>query len=339
MNPNDPIETVWGLFQPPQASQIAWMVRQPEIMGGGLSSLAQMRAFADRYKTDCYFTPNPVVPGFGRRPSSAHVAYVRCLLIDLDPCVETIQIGGAEAQRRNSGSIVGRDISPTNPRDAVSRLLWTGIEERVISYAQNLLGLELHPDRIDSGRGRQLWLRFEPTPVVSQEEKSLWRTAIGAFLYRLDQDCGDLGGFRVDTSCSDLPRLVRLPGTINSKTGNRAGFYGEPGQVHQGFGEALLERFGVPPAPKPRPSGGDWRRSYHLLSARAKRFFADGWAEPGRHSAAFAAAASMKNDVGAGYDITERMVLLGAMKCSPPLDPHEARRCTRNAFKEDLIGS
>jgi hypothetical protein len=53
--------------------------------------------------------------------------------------------------------------------------------------------------------------------------------------------------------------------------------------------------------------------------------------EPGRHSSAFAAAASLR-DLGASYEVTERAVLLGAGKCSPPLGEYEAKRCVRNAF-------
>ena len=298
-----PIETVWRLFVPPTPeTRLAWGARLPRFIGGAVAEEVQWRNFAARYghSNDCYFTPNPVVGEFYRRPSTEHVAFIRCVVIDLDPV---------------QGSI------STEP------------ERSIIEHAQDLLGLDLHPDRIDSGRGRQLWLRFEPFPVSTQEEKQRWRGAVGTFLNRLDQNTGIVGGCRIDTSCCDLPRLVRLPGTINTKTGRVAQFL-EIGQSDPRVREAILSRFGMESTPQhgTRSNGGsDWRHNAHWLSGRAKWFIYHGVSEPGRHSAAFAAASSMK-ELGASLEATEAAVLRGAERCSPPLSEYEAKRCVRNAF-------
>ena len=315
------IEITWRLFQPPEGTWLAWMSRRPEIVGGRLDSLAQMSALAARYGRDSYFTPNPVVGDFGRRPSTVHVAYIAAICIDLDPVAEN-------STSVRHGEMVGLG-------DRLHK-----IERTVIEHAQDILGLELHPDRIDSGRGRQLWLRFEPFPVTTQEEKLRWRTAVGNFLHRLDQSAGIVGNMRVDTSCCDLPRLVRLPGTINTKTGRLAQFL-EVGQSDSRVREAILSRFGVAPTPSHsngNSNSGDWRHNAHWLSGRAKWFIYHGTAEPGRHSAAFAAAASMR-ELGASHAATERAVLTGAQKCSPPLSEYEAKRCVRNAFAKGDFGA
>lgn len=326
------IETTWSLFQPPSGCQIAWMSRRPEIVGGGLDSLAQMRAFADRYRTDSYFTPNPVVPGFGRRPSAVHVAYVTFVCIDIDP------VPGAHAPVRLADN---RPLGHSIPRllEGQNTNGTEAIERRVIDHAQDLLGLELNPDRIDSGRGVQIWLRFEPVPVTTQEEKLRWRAAVGTFLHRLDQAVGLVGNCRIDTSVCDIPRAVRLPGTINTKTGRTAQFT-HVGEPSAGLYSTLLRRFGVlsPQVSIPRPAGGSWRRSYHLLTWRAKQFLASGAEEPGRHSAAFACARSLA-EIGASPEEIERLVLIGASRCSPPLDEWKARRCIRTALERSMDGA
>ena len=327
------IETTWRLFQPPPETQLAWMSRRPEIVGGGLDSLAQMRALVARYGTDSYFTPNPVVPGFGRRPSAIHVAYVTAVCIDIDPVAEIHSVRDSKLLPIRTGL----NRCEENGRDNDNPL--RRIERSVISHAQDLLGIELHPDRIDSGRGIQIWLRFEPVPVPSQEEKLRWRSAVGTFLHRLDQAIGIVGGCRIDTSCCDLPRLVRLPGTINTKTGRLAQFL-HVGEPHDGLYSTLLGRFGVssPQGNVPRTAGGNWRRSYHLLTWRAKQFLTEGVEEPGRHSAAFACARSLA-EIGAGETDIERLVLLGASRCDPPLDEWEARRCMRTALERGIDGA
>jgi hypothetical protein len=144
---------------------------------------------------------------------------------------------------------------------------------------------------------------------------------------------------RLDSSCSDLPRLVRLPGTINTKTGRLAQFLGV-GEPDQRIHSELLRRFGLssPSGHIPRPTAGDWRRNYHLLTGRAKRFLALGWEEPGRHSAAFATAASLA-EIGVGEEDIERLVLRGASRSIPPLEEYEAKRCIRNALERSSDGA
>jgi hypothetical protein len=307
-----PIETTWELLSPrgdddgtPNGLGIAWFVRMAQLspLGGRVTTVGALRGFSDKYgqRNDCYVGLNPVSDGWRTKASGHHVLRIQAVVLDIDP--------------------VSEQASPDLA------------QERIIEYAQDLLGLDLHPDRIDSGRGRQLWLRFEPVPVSTQEEKQRWRGAVGAFLNRLDQITGIVGNMRVDTSCCDLPRLVRLPGTINTKTGRLAQFL-EIGQSDSRVREAILSRFGMESAPSHTNGigdGGDWRHNAHWLSGRAKWFIYHGVSEPGRHSAAFAAASSMK-ELGASLLATEAAVLRGAERCSPPLSEYEAKRCVRNAF-------
>ena len=304
---HDPIASVWAVLQPPPGTFLNWFLRGCPPLGGTLADHDSLQGFARRYGTnDCYIGLNPTSTQAKPRASADDIGFIRGLVIDIDPV-----------------------CSPASPDI-----------ERIVAHAENLLGIGLNPDRVDSGRGRQLWLRFDPVPVPTQEEKSQWRRAVGAFLHRLDQDLGVVGGCRIDTSCCDLPRLVRLPGTINTKTGRTAQFLGI-GQADSRIRTSILERFGVSSAPQ-RPTSqcarDNWKPLFHMLSGRAKAFLSAGCGEPGRHAAAFATAASMR-DLGASYEATERAVLLGAGKCSPPLSTYEATRCVRNAFKEGLIGS
>jgi hypothetical protein len=66
------------------------------------------------------------------------------------------------------------------------------------------------PVLIDSGRGQQVWLRHEPT----DEDRGPFLKQLAARFHR--------EGAKVDVACSNRSRFARMPGTVNTKTGEVA---------------------------------------------------------------------------------------------------------------------
>lgn len=73
--------------------------------------------------------------------------------------------------------------------------------------------------QIFSGRGYQFWLPISDTgqntePVQAERLMNGW-------LHAYNKEYGG-HGWKIDTACSDLARVVRCPGSVNQKTGKRA---------------------------------------------------------------------------------------------------------------------
>lgn len=161
--------------------------------------------------------------------------------------------------------------------------------------------LKMMPIMIDSGRGIQIWIRLEdtllidtvdgdvgayaPDPVI---ERGLARRINGYWLKKLDEFVGIEDGCRIDTSVSDLPRVMRCPGTINQKTKRMAKILVPSQAIFHGLAQKMLD--GVPPQvfwdPDPVPgikAGSTWQEVYPHLTRMAQDYLMKGQEEPGRH--------------------------------------------------------
>lgn len=67
---------------------------------------------------------------------------------------------------------------------------------------------------IDSGRGIQLWISMD-VPLEGHDK-------VRALVHHLAESMGERFACKLDTSVTDLPRVMRLPGTVNQKTGRPA---------------------------------------------------------------------------------------------------------------------
>lgn len=152
-------------------------------------AVSQGRDHADGRATEggLYLGSNPLLTASGHRASDADVREVRLLLLDLDPVDVRAEARAAAAQRA----------------EELLRLLTENAGVR--------------PSLIDSGRGRQVWLRHVSINPSNGEVLGLRRRLLYALAARLD---GDLA--KIDRSTHNPSRLMRLPGTMNLRTGDHA---------------------------------------------------------------------------------------------------------------------
>ena len=223
------------------------------------------------------------------------------------------------------------DIDPFEPSAHPLRFA-----EVLHRHAENLLGIRLDPHLIDTGRGAQLWLPSLPTPLSDALSRRLWQHRTSLFLRALAASLNGRFGCNLDTSTADAPRVGRLIGSVNQKTGRRATLLTEG--VRSSDLLPALSRFteSLPPVAHRTthratvPSS--WQHAIDLLPFAIPRIFlTEGAAEPGRHSAAFAAAASLR-EVGVPLEGALEAVRFGAGLCSPELPRAHAERAARCAY-------
>jgi hypothetical protein len=218
---------------------------------------------------DIYVAPNPTLCTTGIRHTAADVTHWSWLLLDLDPVEDECE-----------------------PMEAVTEaLLWLG----------EWVGQDLNPTTgqvitLDSGRGAQAWIRLDDWPLADESEgdhgsnflaRKVARKTMGYWLKRLAEKIGTYQGCRLDSCVSDLPRVMRCPGTINLKTGRLAAFVNFTDQVHNGLAHRLV--VGTPEKtfnelePGELAPGTPWQSVYTKLTRKAQQYLTEGKEEPGRH--------------------------------------------------------
>jgi hypothetical protein len=182
---------------------------------------------------------------------------------------------------------------------------------------------------VHSGRGRQAWVSFHPLELSLPSLRHEVERATSALFRQLPTG---QWGCRIDYSCSDVSRVARLPGSINQKTQTPAFVLSKGSTLCD---PSLLLRFdpGPPPAVELPPSPRALGYVLPYVTARAARFFTSGVESPGRHAAAFAAAASLA-ELNIPFDTAVDWVAEGGALCNPRLSALEAHRATRNAYQK-----
>lgn len=204
------------------------------------------------------------------RHSAGEVSHWSYFLIDMDPV---------------TGSNCEATLEKADPMKALMRAIrlfgqWTETNFRVSGY--------LCPLIIDSGRGTQAWIRLEDVWLPGPEMRSLARRVNGYWLKRLDEECGLYAGCRIDTSVSDLPRMMRCPGTFNLKTGQMARIAHWSNMVYRGLASRMTERVPSQVLVDPDPpvgvaAGQPWQMVFAHLTRMAQNYLTFGQEEPGRH--------------------------------------------------------
>lgn len=281
------IHLLWEHLPHPPGSIVRWFARTSEQKVGDYATnpdyLVRMATMHAGY--NFYVMPNPTSQRAGARVTSDDISHWSYLLIDIDP--------------------VEKDARP------IEALMF------ILERLRRDTCRNIDPMIIDSGRGAQAWIRLEDVPLIDDPEyaeklrfaqpvtgewypdgahRKLARKVSGWWLRRLAEALPPEYGCKVDTSTSDLPRVMRCPGTVNQKTGRTARILGN-GVLHRGLTSGLVNA--VPESVyheeevKPLAPGVPWQLVLPTLTMRAKTFITEGWEEPGRHASAQHAAKTM----------------------------------------------
>lgn len=288
------------------AGYVNWFGKRGQSRSGGVirSAAALGRMVEVMEGWNLYVCLNPARP-WGIKPRSRDVFEYRQLLIDLDPI----------------------DAAP-DPKRATYNAMRT-LDEMFHNPAW------VH---LDSGRGEQLWLQFEPCPILSPVEGENIERHAAALLRLVARGLEPIHGCRVDPCTSDLGRIARLPGSVNQKTGRLARII--PQYLNNrdplGIGALLDVEAPAPPERQRQVRCKDLTNLFALLphlTWRATEFLKLGVGEPGRHAACVAAARSLK-ELGVSRMQAEAWLFDGAERCRPQLDEQDVVRIMRDTWNE-----
>jgi hypothetical protein len=268
------VEELWKVLPHPTPDHVVRLFARSheERFGDFARSPADIMRFIESSPgKNIYVAPNPTLCTTGVRHTAADVTHWSYVLIDIDP------IEGAD------------DALPFEALDEA--LLWLG----------EWMGYDLDPVNgeaivIDSGRGAQAWIRLSdilcvdlPTspPIPGWIERKVARKAMGYWLKKLAEKLGTYQGCRLDSCTSDLPRVMRMPGTVNVKTGRVASLAVATDTIHRGLAERLV--IGTPmkvfdePEPGQLATGAPWTAAFTKLTLKAQNYLTKGKEDPGRH--------------------------------------------------------
>lgn len=282
-----------------------WMAKQgKDVRGGPLRDLPGTVAWANREGFDLYLSLNPSRP-HGVKARRDDVLRWEHLLIDLDP------------------------FDPAPDLDAAQAAINLWLRETFSAPEQCF-------HVIDSGRGRQLWLTVEDGHLT--EDRSQVERASHTLLHTIARELHlEQFGLILDTSTSDLPRVGRCPGSINSKTGRTASVLGLAlGRIKASHlldwtydrSDAQTHRPAPPPLLLP-----NLHTVLPHLTPLARDFLTTGVPEGGRHAAAWHTARSLC-ELSIPIADTMEWVLRGAARCWPALlDETNLRRSVEGAYQ------
>lgn len=272
------IQKLWTLLPHPPHTFVRWFARNgQDRIGGGVDTVEElMWAAASAQGMNFYVAPNPACTRAGTRHRAEHVMRWSWFLIDVDP-VEQV----------------------ANPPCVIEQVLYKLGQWWSVDFGTRM------PLQIYSGRGAQVWIRLPDYLLYDELEGKVAGMAFplvgrrqaritnGYWLDRLAAEIGTSYGCRIDTTCKDLPRVMRCPGTVNVKTGSLACLIVPSEEVFE-LGPRLVA--GVPgemfiPVPvETLPAGTPWQSVLVHLTIRAQDYLTKGKDEPGRHDTMFHAA-------------------------------------------------
>jgi hypothetical protein len=272
----DTIRQLWNVLPHPPFTTVRWFAKSldgKEKWGGYADEPEELKsAIDDSPGKNFYVCPNPSSSKVGIRHRTEDVQYWSWFLIDIDPVVK-----------------VGYAPRPLLDMTVLTLGEW--------------LGRRIEPVVIYSGRGMQAWIRLND-PILTDVpldglplqfdaydmipiERRVARLTMRYWLEKLNKRLGTVGGCKIDTTCSDLPRPMRCPGTVNMKTGQMSTIIEASTTIHRGLDALLItgvppHQFRVDPVPSV-PAGTEWQDVFVHLTIKAQNYLTRGKVEPGRH--------------------------------------------------------
>lgn len=287
-------------------------------------NVKELRNFAKiNSDKNCYLAPNPSTSTMNVRHSAEDVSHWSFFLIDVDPvCMNPAKHG-------KKCNTCWKKAAPALAMDFA--LLWLG----------EWLGRDFNKQKpiiIDSGRGMQAWVRLGDVELDEHTRRTA-RRVNGYWLSRLDEKMGTMHGCRIDTSVSDLPRLMRMPGTRNIKTKRVADFVEPSAVVFSGL-ESLLVT-GTPPNRLVEPAVGEvkpgrsWKAVFPELTRMAQQYLTLGKEEPGRHETVWHTVKKL-HEVGVTKEETRKAITrANALRGEDEaLEPIELENALKTVYKD-----
>ena len=187
---------------------------------------------------------------------------------------------------------------------------------------------------ISSGRGLQAWVCVEGLSTLDEPSRDLAEALSRAVVLEVQRNLTAI----VDTCTTDLARIGRPPGSWNTRAQTHARLLKaatcrmDSGYLIERFRPQVVKRV----VPQPLAKTFKWNLPMALprLSMKAASFLVEGVGSPGRHSAAFAAGASLR-DAGVPKELALSWVARGAGLCSPKLNEREALNAAENAYRKE----
>jgi hypothetical protein len=198
---------------------------------------------------------------------------------------------------------------------------------------------------VDSGRGLWAWILIEPLVFEEQQQRDKADAMIKGFVRSLATQhpiLNQLG--HLDTSCAELSRLARCPGTTNLKTGQTAEIlidyfpmrrvpHNQLFELAQPYIEGLTQP--EPPSPVMGNSLADIAPHMNLTTRQFCLLGIDNSLES-RHTRLFSAAKNLF-ELKVSPDLAEFMLWSGAGRCRPDLnrsDPGVVRRIVKQVWRQ-----
>lgn len=282
--------------------------RKAQLLGMAIYSpemLAEVCTLQDAAGRDSYWQINPTNKEDGSRCSTEDITGWSWFPLDVDPAED----GGYAA---------------------ADKLL-----ARVLTALCGYVNDPVVATIIFSGRGAQALIPVAggtvgPSPIPLDEAP----TVMSHWLQRLSREVKSERA-HLDTAVSDLPRIMRMPYTINSKTGVRADLCDEALESSPWLAQRLRElmpevKFQVPTAEQTETQ---WPLLLPRLTAIARRYLTEGVSYPSRHKSAFATLASLI-EANATEAACLAALLHGAALCDPQLEPEEVVAMVQRKFRK-----
>lgn len=321
---------------------VRWGARKGDrIQGAWAGSALELVQFAEAYaEWDFYVQLNPSDRRHGVRCSTEDIAAWEWFVVDLDPVgIPDKKSLGIAVQdvKRAVHAYTGKDYIPLEIHSGRGRQLWYRVSD-FVNKTETGMRHEWHlkdsaglPVLFDV-RGIDLWAE---DPIVVKRNLLLRDVVTCAQRYWLSQLAARITvpNVIVDPSVSDLPRLMRCPGTINQKTGERAYFVTDTVTAN------LLGAWAVQPymawkllkyTPSDRlypsavpdssalPDGAPWQAALSRVNPTAANFVTYGSTEPGRHRACVAAARALA-ETGLSEEEVLKALIVGGERSRPEL--------------------